>query len=171
MAKQSGKKDRKGREEKARRDLAKAQLLLHSAQEKRAQAITRGERAVERARQRAARWLEKATERVERRAGATARAEARLIALSHSDTAQQLPPPIRAKPATAPVAESAAAAAEEAQNTDRNAAVRLIEERAAEASNRAYSSPFVVPETVEIAPSEETTDTAGNSEGDSLHPW
>lgn len=79
MSKGGGKK---AREDRARRRLARAQLDLHAAQEKRAQAITRAESEVEQAKQRGNKWIAKATERVERRAGALARAEARLLSVS-----------------------------------------------------------------------------------------
>lgn len=68
--------------EKARRNLAEAQLELHLAQERRIAAIAQGEREVRAAQQRAARRTLKATERLEKRAGAVVRAEARLYTLS-----------------------------------------------------------------------------------------
>src|SRR5438309_4734564 len=97
MGKHSGKKDR---EDKARRRLVKAQLDLHTAQEKRAHAIARAEHELERAKQRGNKWVAKATERVERRAGAMARAEANLL----STTAPKHPvsPPASQLEATRP---------------------------------------------------------------------
>jgi hypothetical protein len=68
--------------ERARRDLADAQLELHLAQERRLVAITKGEHEVREAEERAARRERKATERVERRAGEVARAEARLYSVT-----------------------------------------------------------------------------------------
>jgi hypothetical protein len=52
---------------------------MQIAQEKRRQAMTRGEHEVEQARLRAAKWLEKATWRVEQSAALVARAEAAVI--------------------------------------------------------------------------------------------
>lgn len=68
--------------EKARRALAEAQLELHVAQERRITAIAQGEREIREAEVRAARRTQKATERLEKRAGAVARAEAQLYTLS-----------------------------------------------------------------------------------------
>ncbi len=76
MAKQS---KGKSQADKARKRLTKAQLDLHVAQEKRARAVARAQAEVESARLRGAVWVERATERVERRAGDLARAEARLL--------------------------------------------------------------------------------------------
>jgi hypothetical protein len=73
------KSDKREAEDKARRKLAKAQLQMQIAQEKRRQAMTRGEHEVEQARLRAAKWLEKATWRVEQSAALVARAEAAVI--------------------------------------------------------------------------------------------
>jgi hypothetical protein len=68
--------------EQARRRLAKAQLDLHFAQEQRISAMAQGERDVQEAQKRADRRSKKATERLEKRAGAVARAEAQLITLT-----------------------------------------------------------------------------------------
>jgi hypothetical protein len=68
--------------EHARHKLADAQLDLHLAQERRLVAISRGEREVRDAEARAARREQRATERVERRAGEVARAEARLYSVT-----------------------------------------------------------------------------------------
>lgn len=67
---------------RAQQKLARAQLALHVAQEKRAQAITRGEHEIERVRQHAAAREQKATTRVEKRAAGVARAEADLFTLT-----------------------------------------------------------------------------------------
>src|SRR5690242_20722293 len=64
--------------EKARRKLDKSQRAFHSAEEKHAQARARGRQEIEKARLRAARWQAKASELLERRAAAVARAEERL---------------------------------------------------------------------------------------------
>lgn len=72
-----GKKtDKRDAEDRARRKLAKAQLQMQIAQEKRRQAMTRGEHEIEQARLRAAKWLDKATRQVEHSAAAVAKAEA-----------------------------------------------------------------------------------------------
>jgi hypothetical protein len=68
--------------EKARRKLAEAQVELHIAQERRLAAIAQGERETREVEERAARRTQKATERLEKRAGAVARAEAQLYTLS-----------------------------------------------------------------------------------------
>lgn len=72
--------------EKARSKLAKAQLKLHAAEAKHAQAMERGKQEVERARLRASEWEAKARERVERRANVLARLEARLISAEGHET-------------------------------------------------------------------------------------
>lgn len=66
-------------EDRAGRKLARAQAEFQLAQEKRTVAITKGEQMVERARSRASRLLTRSTKRVERKAAAVARAEARLV--------------------------------------------------------------------------------------------
>jgi hypothetical protein len=68
--------------EEARQAVAKAQLDLFVAQEKRADAIARGEQEIQAAQEKAVRRERKATERVERRAGALSRAEAWLYTVS-----------------------------------------------------------------------------------------
>jgi hypothetical protein len=68
--------------EQARRKLAKAQLDLHFAQEQRLAAMAQGERELQEAQKRSDRRTKKATERLEKRAGAVARAEAQLITLT-----------------------------------------------------------------------------------------
>jgi hypothetical protein len=157
MPKQSGKKDRV---EKAQRRLAKAQIELHAAQEKRAQAITRGEHEIEEARQRAAAWVARATERVEKRAGAVARAEARLAAVTSPRRPDPLPlimPGTRTEVPRAEIIDPATAAT-------------LVERREEEAGRREEPSSLIVPESVEI----QTSDSAGTNESpdeNSLHPW
>lgn len=71
--------------QKAQRRLDRALLDLHAAQEKRTEAIRQGEQDVKDAQERAARRLQKATERVERRAGAVSAARERLRALDERD--------------------------------------------------------------------------------------
>lgn len=78
MAKKGGKSNQR---EEARRVLAKAQLRLEVAQEKHAQERVRGQQEVEAARLRAAKWLAKAAQRVDRRAQEVARAESQLTEL------------------------------------------------------------------------------------------
>jgi hypothetical protein len=68
--------------DEARQRVAKAQLDLFVAQEKRADAIARGEQEIKTAQEKAIRRERKATERVERRAGALSRAEAWLYTVS-----------------------------------------------------------------------------------------
>ena len=68
--------------DEARQRVAKAQLDLFVAQEKRAVALARGEEEIRAAQERATRRERKATERVERRAGALSRAEAWLYTVS-----------------------------------------------------------------------------------------
>src|SRR5947209_11120530 len=97
MGKHSGKKDR---EDRARRRLVKAQLDLHMAQEKRAHAIARAEHELERAKQRGNKWVANATERVERRAGAMAQAEAHLLAVT-TPRRPGAPPVVSTAPDTA----------------------------------------------------------------------
>lgn len=81
--------------EEARQRVAKAQLELFLAQEKRADAIARGEQEIQTAREKAERWERKATERVERRAGALSRAEAWLYTASEGRAAPT--PPIESE--------------------------------------------------------------------------
>ncbi len=80
MGKNTAKKKaaKKNAEQTARRELARAQLKFHVAQEKQVQARARGKGEVERARLKAARWLAKAAQGVERCSEEVASAEARL---------------------------------------------------------------------------------------------
>jgi hypothetical protein len=164
MSKRSGKRDR---EDKARRRLVKAQLELHVAQEKRAQAITRSEHEVERARQRGNKWVAKATERVERRAGEMAQAEARLLAT----TAPKLPARVPLSPGESagshrvPVGETP-----QLTVAGPTAAADLLERQEAEAAAQRDGSAIVVPDSVEIdAPN--ATNGSEASEENTLHPW
>jgi hypothetical protein len=75
--------------EKTRSKLAKAQLKLRAAEAKHAQAMERGKQEVERARLRAAEWEAKARERVQRRANAVVRLEARMISAKARETDQR----------------------------------------------------------------------------------
>ncbi|GAC1463814.1 MAG: hypothetical protein PVSMB7_06020 [Chloroflexota bacterium] len=84
MAKKVAKKDP---EEKARRKLAQAEMKLHVAQDRHVQARAKGKQEVEQARLRAAKWLAKTAEEVERRSEQVARAESRLLSII--DGAQQ----------------------------------------------------------------------------------
>jgi hypothetical protein len=68
--------------EKAQVRLAKAQLRFQVAEEKHAQARERGKQEIEKARLKQAKWLARATQRLERRAEAVARAEGRLLSLT-----------------------------------------------------------------------------------------
>lgn len=68
--------------EKARRRLSAALLELRAAQEKRDAAILQGEREIREAQELALRRSRKATERVERKAAAVARAESDLQGLT-----------------------------------------------------------------------------------------
>jgi hypothetical protein len=79
---------------------------MQIAQEKRRQAMVRGEHEVEQARLRAAKWLEKATRRVEQSAANVAKAEAAVIRNSPpsspatvADTLQQEVRPATERPA------------------------------------------------------------------------
>lgn len=80
--------------ELARRKLAKAQIELHEAQEKRTRTMAKGERDVEQTRLKAERRLAKATQRVERRAALAARAETHLISLSNPPNNAELRPTV-----------------------------------------------------------------------------
>jgi hypothetical protein len=128
-----GKKKKANTLEKAEQRLAEAQLELHVAQEKRAQAITRGEHEIERVRQRAAARETKATTRVEKRAAAVARAESAIATL----TKKKVTP--RQTHAEAPAV--AIGAPETPQ-----AAADILEREAPQPQN----GPIVVPESVEI---------------------
>lgn len=68
--------------DEARQRVAQAQLDLFVAQEKRADAIARGEQEIQAAQEKAIRRERRATERVERRAGALSRAEAWLYTVT-----------------------------------------------------------------------------------------
>jgi tRNA U34 5-carboxymethylaminomethyl modifying enzyme MnmG/GidA len=164
MSKHIGKKVR---EDKARRRLVKAQLELHTAQEKRARAITQAEHEIERTKQRSNKWVAKATERVERRAGAMARAEARLLAT----TAPRHPArPPAAQPEAARPTDNASAASTKLTVSSPAAAANLLERKEAEVAAQRDSSPIVVPESVEIeAPNASNGSEA--SEENNLHPW
>jgi tRNA U34 5-carboxymethylaminomethyl modifying enzyme MnmG/GidA len=161
MSKHSGKKDR---EDKARRRLVRAQLGLHAAQEKRAHAITRAEQEIEQARQRGSKWVAAATERVERRSGAMARAEAHLLAM----TAPKHP--------TAPPAARAPADADSLQQSvplsvsSPTAAADLIERRESEVAAQGDSSPLTIPDRMEIDSPSASNGNETPEEGES-HPW
>jgi predicted HTH transcriptional regulator len=83
MAKKSRAQDPEGR---AERRLVKAQLALELAQDKLAQARERGRQEVDRARLLEAKWLAKASARVERRLAAVAAAEDELRSLQPAAT-------------------------------------------------------------------------------------
>lgn len=168
MGKRSGKKDRA---DKARRDLAKAQLDLHTAQEKRVQAITRGEHEVEQARQRAARWLAKATERVERRAGAMARAEARFIAFSASAGNNSLLSPEHAAPDSTPILPQHEPIPSEVATSDPSVAADVVAELQADAAVHQDPGTLVVPESVELNTSPDAPDNNDTGAEETLHPW
>ena len=76
--------------------MAKAQLDLFVAQEKRADAIARGEGEIKSAQERAIRRERKATARVERRAGALSRAEAWLYTVTEG-TERRRPDPTESR--------------------------------------------------------------------------
>src|SRR5579872_2316512 len=77
-----GKKSAKGDpEERARKKLSRAQIKLGMAEEKHAQERERGKQEIEQARLRAAKWLARAAQRVERRRAAVAEADGHLQAL------------------------------------------------------------------------------------------
>jgi hypothetical protein len=96
MAKRKGMKER---EESLQRKLVKAQSELQQAQARRAEAVARGEKDLEKVRQRSARRLAKATQRVERRAVAVSRLEARLLSFRAGEENRSLGPgPISVSP-------------------------------------------------------------------------
>lgn len=161
MSKHSGKKDR---EDKARRRLVKAQLGLHAAQEKRAHAITRAEQEVERAKQRGTNWVASATERVERRAGAMARAEAHLLAI----TAPKRPesPPT----AVAPPSSVAPEPGLTLTVFSPDAAADVLEQRELEARAQRDVSPFAIPDGASIEAPNASNGTETSQEGE-LRPW
>lgn len=83
----AGKKERtkngsENRIEKLQQRLAKAQVKLHEAQERRTQAISKGEQDLEKTRQKVAQRVSRATAEVERRVAAVSRAESELIQLT-----------------------------------------------------------------------------------------
>lgn len=140
-----GKKtDKRDAEDKARRKLAKAQLQMQVAQEKRRQAMTRGEHEIEQARLRAAKWLEKATRRVEQSAAAVAKAEASVAQAETGRTSTDAPP-------------SPAAAANALQQE-----VRPAHERPDESLNAA--------ETVEVLQATDQSSVESDSSGNNLLP-
>ena len=142
MSKQSGKKDR---EDRARHRLVKAQIDLHTAQEKRAQAISRAEAELDRARRRGNRWVTKATERVERRSGAIARAEANLLAIT---TPRHLAPVIPPSSDSAPAPNLTPSKGIELTVSSPAAAADVLEQREADIAARRDSNPMVLPDTM-----------------------
>jgi tRNA U34 5-carboxymethylaminomethyl modifying enzyme MnmG/GidA len=164
MSKHSDKKDR---EDKARRRLVKAQLELHSAQEKRAQAISRAEHELERARQRGTKWVAKATERVERRAGAMARAEAHLLTMTSPKHPARTP---ATEPKAAPAVDRPPAEEPVLTVSSPSAAADVLEQQSVEVAAQRESSPIVVPDTVEIdAPN--ASNGSDTSEESMLNSW
>ena len=161
MSKHSGKKDR---EDKARRRLVKAQLGLHSAQEKRALAISRAEHEVEQAKLRGNKWVAAATERVERRAGAMAQAEAHLLAV----TAPKYPaaPPA----ATAPADAASPAPSLTLTVASPDAAADVIGKREAELASQRDAGPLTIPNSVEIDAPSASNGSETPEEGD-VRPW
>jgi tRNA U34 5-carboxymethylaminomethyl modifying enzyme MnmG/GidA len=164
MSKRSGKKDR---EDTARRRLVKAQLELHTAQEKRAQAIAKADHEVDRAKQRGNKWVAKATERVERRAGAMAQAEAHMLAT----TAPKHPPyQPAAQPEAAQPTSNAFAEGAELTVSGPNAAADILQRHEADVAAQRDSSSIVVSETVDV----ETPNASNGSEAaeeNNLRPW
>lgn len=161
MGKHSGKKDR---EDKARRRLVKAQLDLHTAQEKRAHAITRAEHELERAKQRGAKWVANATERVERRAGAMAQAEAHLLTI----TRPKHPEPAPAVAAPPDMASSQPGPALTVSSP--SAAADVLERRESEVEAQRESRPLTIPENSTIDPFSASNGSDTSEEGD-LRPW
>jgi hypothetical protein len=158
MSKHSGKKDR---EDKARRRLVKAQLGLHAAQEERAHAIAKAEHELERAKQRGNKWVTAATERVERRAGAMARAEAHLLAI----TAPKHP--------TSPAATVNAASSDQSVTltvSSPDAAADVIERREAEVAAQRDAGPLTVPDSLELDSPSASNGSETPEEGDP-RPW
>jgi tRNA U34 5-carboxymethylaminomethyl modifying enzyme MnmG/GidA len=164
MSKHSDKKDR---EDKARRRLVKAQLELHTAQEKRAQAISRAEHELERARQRGTKWVARATERVERRAGAMAQAEAHLLTMTSPKHPARTP---AAQPRAVPTLDSALTEEPALTVSSPTAAADVLEQQTLEVAAQRESGPIVVPDTVEIdAPN--ASNGSDTSEDSTLKPW
>jgi hypothetical protein len=140
-----GKKtDKRDAEDRARRKLAKAQLQMQIAQEKRRQAMTRGEHEIEQARLRAAKWLEKATRRVEQSAAAVAKAEAGVAQAETGGTAATMP--------SSPVA-----------------AVDVLQQEVRPAHERPDQS-LNATETVEVLQATDQSSVEGDSSGNSLLP-
>jgi hypothetical protein len=161
MSKHSGKKDR---EDKARRRLVKAQLDLHAAQEKRAHAITRAEHEMERAKQRGSKWVANATERVERRSGAMAQAEAHLLAITspkhpRSPRMEDVPPQTTA-PSHGP----------ELTVSSPTAAADVLEERESEVAAQREAGPLTIPDSIPIDPPNASNGNEASEEGQ-LRPW
>jgi len=147
MAKKSKGKDAV---EKARRRLAKAQLKLHGAQEKRSQVMASGERDVEAARERAAASLARATERVEQRSGDVAQAEAKLLThVPRADRGQTPAHPTR-QTSLAPVGRTFPEAGADAV--------------AATQSESRPSSGLLVPDSTQIITNRDTGDSATGSD-------
>jgi tRNA U34 5-carboxymethylaminomethyl modifying enzyme MnmG/GidA len=164
MSKHSDKKDR---EDKARRRLVKAQLELHTAQEKRAQAISRAEHELERARQRGTKWVAKATERVERRAGAMAQAEAHLLTMTSPKHPARTP---AAEPKAVPAAGSTPAEESVLTVSSPAAAADVLERQTLEVAAERESSPIVVPDSVDIEAPNAPNGSDGSEES-TLNPW
>ena len=160
MGKHSGKKDR---EDKARRRLLKAQIDLHTSQEKRARAITRAEQELERAKQRGSKWVANATERVERRAGAMAQAEAHLLSI----TAPKRPEPTRAAstPDTASAQPSPTLTVSSA-----SIAADVLERRESEVEAQRDARPLTIPDSTSIE-SPSSSNGSDTSEEGEIRPW
>ncbi len=161
MSKHSATKDR---EDKARRRLVKAQIELQAAQEKRGEAISRAEREVERAKNQGNKWVLKATERVERRAGAIARAEAHLLTSTTPNISERPPG------ASSESVRSGRSAVADLSTSNPSAAADVLEQRVAEATEARDADPIVVPESVN---SQAPQVLNGNEPGEENvhHPW
>lgn len=161
MGKHSGKKDR---EDKARRRLVKAQLDLHMAQEKRADAISRAERELERAKQRGSKWVANATERVERRAGAMAQAEAHLLAITAPKRYERTP-----MQSTVPDTGSSQSGPSLTVSSP-TVAADVLERREAEAEAQRNAGPLTIPEgnSIDVPDASNGSDTSEESD---LRPW
>ena len=164
MSKQSGKKDR---EDKARHRLVKAQLDLHTAQEKRAQAMSRAEAELDRARRRGNRWVTKATERVERRSGAMAQAEARLLALTNSSHPARVSQP---ETDTASAPNPAPSEGVELTVSSPAAAADVLQQRGAEVAGQHDASAVIVPGSIGAEPSSASNGSDAPEETNS-HSW
>lgn len=141
--------------DKAQQKLAKAQLALHVAQAKRAQAITRGEHEIERVRQRAAAREQKATTRLEKRAAAVARAEAALLSLTDKQG-----------PSSRDTARRSAVAVVAGADTPETAAEVLEQE-----VPPPDAGPIVVPDSVEVTTTDETTPLDADTHNSSGPTW